>query len=246
MTDLQAVLDSIYTGAHAADRRGQGGGLHSRAGQGRSEAVRHGDRHRRRQGLQRSAMRDVPFSIQSVSKVFTLTLALGKVGEGLWKRVGREPSGSAFNSIVQLEHEARQFRAIPSSMPARSPSPMSSWPATRRARRSARWCGSCATWPTTMSIAIDEEVARSETQTGLPQFRARQFHARLRQSRPPGRACARRLFPPMRAVDDLRASWRRPACFWPPRGSNPVTGPLGRLARAGAAHQCADADLRPL
>lgn len=48
---------------------------------------------------------DVPFSIQSVSKVFTLTLALGKVGDALWRRVGREPSGSAFNSIVQLEHE---------------------------------------------------------------------------------------------------------------------------------------------
>lgn len=45
------------------------------------------------------------FSIQSVSKVFTLTMALGKVGDGLWKRVGREPSGTAFNSIVQLEHE---------------------------------------------------------------------------------------------------------------------------------------------
>lgn len=52
---------------------------------------------------------DVPFSIQSISKVFTLTLALGKVGDRLWKRVGREPSGSAFNSIVQLEHE----RGIP-------------------------------------------------------------------------------------------------------------------------------------
>jgi glutaminase len=49
---------------------------------------------------------DEPFSIQSISKVFALTLALGKVGDGLWKRVGREPSGSAFNSIVQLEREA--------------------------------------------------------------------------------------------------------------------------------------------
>ncbi len=48
---------------------------------------------------------DVPFSIQSVSKVFTLTLALGKIGDTLWKRVGREPSGNPFNSIVQLEHE---------------------------------------------------------------------------------------------------------------------------------------------
>jgi glutaminase len=48
---------------------------------------------------------DTPFSIQSISKVFTLTLALGKVGDRLWQRVGREPSGSPFNSIVQLEYE---------------------------------------------------------------------------------------------------------------------------------------------
>ena len=48
---------------------------------------------------------DVPFSIQSVSKVFTFTLALQKHGDAVWKRVGREPSGSAFNSIVQLETE---------------------------------------------------------------------------------------------------------------------------------------------
>ncbi len=49
---------------------------------------------------------DVPFSIQSISKVFTLTQALGMVGDRLWARVGREPSGSPFNSIVQLEREA--------------------------------------------------------------------------------------------------------------------------------------------
>jgi glutaminase len=48
---------------------------------------------------------DQPFSIQSVSKVFALTLALGKVGSDLWHRVGVEPSGSAFNSVVQLEAE---------------------------------------------------------------------------------------------------------------------------------------------
>jgi len=46
-----------------------------------------------------------PFSIQSISKVFTLALALDRVGAGLWEKVGREPSGSAFNSIVQLETE---------------------------------------------------------------------------------------------------------------------------------------------
>ena len=48
---------------------------------------------------------DVPFSIQSISKVFTLTLALGRAGDRLWTKVGREPSGSAFNSVVQLEYE---------------------------------------------------------------------------------------------------------------------------------------------
>jgi glutaminase len=48
---------------------------------------------------------DTPFSIQSISKVFTLTLALGMIGDRLWRRVGREPSGSPFNSIVQLERE---------------------------------------------------------------------------------------------------------------------------------------------
>ncbi len=46
-----------------------------------------------------------PFSIQSVSKVFTLALALGKVGDGLWRRVGREPSGQAFDSVILLELE---------------------------------------------------------------------------------------------------------------------------------------------
>ncbi|HWS26736.1 MAG TPA: glutaminase [Xanthomonadales bacterium] len=49
------------------------------------------------------------FSIQSISKVYTLTLALKAIGDALWERVGREPSGSAFNSLVQLESE----RGIP-------------------------------------------------------------------------------------------------------------------------------------
>ena len=58
---------------------------------------------------------DTAFSIQSISKVFTLTMALGKVGPELWTRVGREPSGSAFNSIVQLESEKGIPRASSSS-----------------------------------------------------------------------------------------------------------------------------------
>ncbi len=47
----------------------------------------------------------VPFSIQSISKLFTLTMAMQRIGEDLWARIGREPSGNPFNSLVQLEHE---------------------------------------------------------------------------------------------------------------------------------------------
>ncbi|MFJ5862441.1 glutaminase [Pseudarthrobacter sp. NPDC092439] len=48
----------------------------------------------------------VPFSIQSISKVFTLALALQSSNpETLWSRVLREPSGTSFNSLVQLEAE---------------------------------------------------------------------------------------------------------------------------------------------
>ena len=48
---------------------------------------------------------DEKFSIQSISKLFTLTLAKQLEGEVLWNRLGREPSGNPFNSLVQLEYE---------------------------------------------------------------------------------------------------------------------------------------------
>jgi glutaminase len=43
------------------------------------------------------------FSIQSIAKVLTLSLAFKIVGEKLWERLGVEPSGTAFNSLSQLE-----------------------------------------------------------------------------------------------------------------------------------------------
>ncbi|CAM3234251.1 glutaminase B [Shewanella violacea] len=47
-----------------------------------------------------------PFSIQSISKVFSLTLALTLYEEQeIWSRVGKEPSGQSFNSLVQVELE---------------------------------------------------------------------------------------------------------------------------------------------
>lgn len=45
------------------------------------------------------------FSIQSISKVYSLTLVFKLIGENLWKRIGKEPSGNPFNSLVQLEYE---------------------------------------------------------------------------------------------------------------------------------------------
>ncbi|EOC1795185.1 glutaminase B [Vibrio fluvialis] len=46
------------------------------------------------------------FSIQSISKALSLTLAMGLYQpEELWSRVGKEPSGQAFNSLIQLEME---------------------------------------------------------------------------------------------------------------------------------------------
>ncbi|KQT45691.1 glutaminase A [Devosia sp. Leaf420] len=49
------------------------------------------------------------FPIQSISKVFALEVALQRHGDTLWKRVGREPSGDAFNSIIDLE----RFKGVP-------------------------------------------------------------------------------------------------------------------------------------
>jgi glutaminase len=50
------------------------------------------------------------FSIQSISKLFTLVMALKLEGDGVWERVGREPSGTPFNSLVQLEAESGRPR----------------------------------------------------------------------------------------------------------------------------------------
>ena len=48
---------------------------------------------------------DTRFSIQSISKVFAVAMGLAVKGESLWKLVGKEPSGTTFNSLVQLEVE---------------------------------------------------------------------------------------------------------------------------------------------
>ena len=53
---------------------------------------------------------DTRFSIQSISKVFALAMCLSIQGDDLWKRVGKEPSGTAFNSLLHLELESGKPR----------------------------------------------------------------------------------------------------------------------------------------
>ena len=49
---------------------------------------------------------DTRFSVQSISKVFTLALVMARDSNRIWQRVGREPSGNPFNSLLQLDQEA--------------------------------------------------------------------------------------------------------------------------------------------
>ncbi|MCF6437629.1 glutaminase B [Pseudoalteromonas sp. MMG022] len=104
MTDYQAVLDTVfshvqpllhsgkvadYIPALAEQSLGQFAmALHTNDGQ----TFTVGDNHAR-------------FTVQSVSKVMTLTMALQRYEDELWQRVGKEPSGTAFNSLTQLEFE---------------------------------------------------------------------------------------------------------------------------------------------
>ncbi len=108
---------------------------------------------------------DETFSIQSISKVFALALALEREGAALWEAVGREPSGNAFNSIVQLERE----KGIPRNPFINSGAIVTTdrFIGTRspdeavddllvRLRRMSR----------DEAVVFDPEVARSESETG--------------------------------------------------------------------------------
>jgi glutaminase len=108
---------------------------------------------------------DTAFSIQSISKVFTLALALGKVGDRLWRRVGREPSGSPFNSIVQLERE----QGIPRN-PFINPGAIAVTDAILSGHQPREALGEIVRFMQFLaddaSISIDKAVAASEQRTG--------------------------------------------------------------------------------
>jgi glutaminase len=107
----------------------------------------------------------VPFSIQSISKVFTLTLALNKLGVDLWKRVGKEPSGSPFNSIVQMEQERGVPRnpLINAGALAVTDAILAGGDVAETIARITDFMRERACDPTVM---VDPEVAESEARTG--------------------------------------------------------------------------------
>jgi glutaminase len=103
---------------------------------------------------------EAPFSIQSISKVFTLTLALGMAGDR------REPSGSPFNSIVQLEFEKGIPRNpfINAGAIAITDLILSGHQPREALGEILRFVRFLADDPT---ISIDEKVAASEQRTGF-------------------------------------------------------------------------------
>lgn len=112
---------------------------------------------------------DTPFSIQSITKVFAVALALGKVGDALWTRVGREPSGTSFDSIMLLERELGRPRnpfinagaIVTTDTYLAGSSPREALGGLLRFIRDAA---------EDSDIHIDDRVAQSETETGHRNF----------------------------------------------------------------------------
>ena len=156
---------------------------------------------------------DAPFSIQSISKVFTLTLALGKIGNRLWERVGREPSGSRFNSVVQLEYE----RGIPrnpfinAGAIAVTDAILSGHQPREALGEILRFMQFLAADP---SIVIDQAVAASELRTGFRNAALANYMKSFGVLDNPVELDARRLFPPLRHRHVVPPARQRPGAIW--------------------------------
>jgi glutaminase len=102
-----------------------------------------------------------PFSIQSISKLFALTLGMREMGEALWERIGREPSGNPFNSLVQLEAEQGTPRNPFINAGAIAVTDRLVSQGDAKAAMLALLSGLC-----NEAVRFDEEVAASEAATG--------------------------------------------------------------------------------
>jgi glutaminase len=191
-------------GREAVHVQGRGRHLHPLAG---GRGPRPGRRRRggpRRQRAPRRRRCEVAFPIQSMSKVFSLVLAMQKARDGdgvaseLWERVGREPSGDPFNSLVQLERERGIPRNPMINAGALSSTTSCSTTATTRRRR-----------PGAVERARRErgphrrDGARVRGGLEPPQPRDRQPHEVVRQHQQRRRRRAALLHPPVLVRDDL-------------------------------------------
>ncbi|MBK6599123.1 MAG: glutaminase [Proteobacteria bacterium] len=165
MQGLQALLDDVWAELQGRDERGEVAtyipelAKIDRGKFGIAVATPEGDTFC-------AGDADEAFSIQSISKVFVLTLALGRLGDTLWQRVGREPSGTAFNSIVQLEHE----RGIPRN-PFINAGAIVATDVVLAGHEPREAIGEILRFAQFVadddSIRIDPDVARSESDTGF-------------------------------------------------------------------------------
>lgn len=160
--DYQAILDDID--AELRPQLGQGGAVATYIpALARVPADRFGIALRTCAGEVAAAGDSaVPFSIQSVSKLFTLTAAMHHVGDALWERIGREPSGNPFNSLVQLEHEQGQPRNPFINAGAIAVADRLLSHGQRKAELLALMSSLCGE-----RVDYDEEVAASEAETGF-------------------------------------------------------------------------------
>ena len=162
------------------------------------------------------------FSIQSISKVFTLTLALGKIGNDLWKRVGREPSGSAFNSIVQLEREGGIPRNpfINAGAIVVTDVLLEGRPPSAAVDEILAFVRRLADDP---AVAIDAEVARSEAETGHRNYSLAHFLAGFGQLRNPVESALSVYFHQC-ALSMTCVQLARAGLFLAAAGRDPLTG----------------------
>ncbi len=144
-----------------------------------------------------------------MSKLFTLTLAMQRMGDALWERIGREPSGNPFNSLVQLENEQGKPRNpfINAGAIAVADRLLSQAKADGGAKADilalmGSLCGE--------SIGFDDEVAQSEAATGFRNVALANFMKSFGKIDNDVATGARHLLPPVRAAHELPRSWRAP------------------------------------
>jgi glutaminase len=162
------------------------------------------------------------FSIQSISKVFTLTIALEKAADALWERVGREPSGTSFNSIVQLERE----RGIPRNPFINAGAIvvadiiLASRPPSSAIEEIRNFMRRLASDP---KIGIDLDVARSEAETGFRNASLANFIKGFGNIKSPVEDCLKTYFHQC-ALSMNCVQLARAGLFLANGGCDPITG----------------------